>query len=80
MKFEQFFHDDSGVLSQMRLCVFMVVVAVLLVFMSGNVANIITAIATKQPVSIVDFAPQMVWVLGIALTGKVAQAAMAEKK
>lgn len=80
MDFSQFFKDGDGALSQMRLCVFMVVCAILVVFLSGNVTNMITALTNKATFTIVDFAPQMIWALGIVLTGKAVQSATAEKK
>jgi nitrogen fixation/metabolism regulation signal transduction histidine kinase len=79
MKFSQFFQDGTGALSQMRLCMFLIVIAILSVFLFGNITNIMHAIRTKTAFIIVDFAPQMMIALGIVIGGKVFQSATGEK-
>jgi uncharacterized integral membrane protein len=74
-RFTQFFKDDTGQLSMMRLTQFLVVFVILLVFLITNVMT--AAIEVKKgvaPTWIVDFPTQCVYILGIVIGGKVLQA------
>ena len=75
----QFFKDQTGQFSMMRLGQFMVILAILLVFLAANAAIVINAIKKGDAVTIADFQPQMVWMIGIVIAGKVAQGAFVEK-
>jgi len=71
----QFFKDDTGQLSMMRLTQFLVVVVILLVFL---ITNLMTAFVEIKkgiaPTWIVDFPTQCVYMLVIVVGGKVLQA------
>jgi len=75
----QFFKDGTGELSQMRLIMFWVVAVILGIFVLGNIAAMIHAVQAKEAFRFVDFAPQMIYALGLVIMGKVGQAALAEK-
>lgn len=77
---KQFFQDSTGALSMMRLIQFLVVVAILLVFLSANLAMAINAIKHGTAVSIADFQPQMIWAIATVVIGKVVQSATGEKQ
>jgi hypothetical protein len=75
----QFFVDGTGAFSMARLCLFLVVVAIVLVFLAGNVAMVFNAFKHGQPVNLIDFKEQMVWALGVAFAAKTIQSATGEK-
>jgi hypothetical protein len=76
---KQFFVDGKGELSMMRLCQFIVVVTVVVVFITANVAMIIAAFKKGCSVEILDFKPQMIWALGVVIAGKAVQTIIGEK-
>jgi len=70
----KFIQDDSGNVSSMRVAVIASVIVVLSIFVLANVTLMIKALMVPTtPVVILDFQPQMVWVLGIAFAGKFGQ-------
>jgi hypothetical protein len=80
MKFGQFFTDETGALSMMRLTQFLVVAVILLVFIITNVSTaIIESKRGVAPTWIVDFPTQCVYMLALVIGGKVVQSIFAEK-
>lgn len=78
-----FFRDGTGQLSMMRLLNFLVVVAILLVFIAVNGAVIYNSIKTSNPVpltAMIDFAVQCSLLIMGVLGLKVAQGYFVEKK
>jgi hypothetical protein len=79
MNMLQFLQDASGQNSSMRLMVFVVVIAIIGVWLVGNVGMVWNAIAHGGPLAFVPMDDKMVWALGVALAGKVGQAAIENK-
>jgi len=66
--------DDSGNVSSMRVALIASIIAVLSIFILANLTIMIKSlIVPGYPVTIIDFQPQMAWVLGIAFAGKLGQ-------
>jgi uncharacterized membrane-anchored protein len=64
----QFFKDGTGQLSMMRLITFLVIVVILLVWLIVNIISVL-----KGGSVILDFQPQMVYIIGLVIVGKVGQ-------
>ena len=66
--------DGDGNISSMRVCLVLCVLAVIGVFLVSNIIMWIKVLTTPNAVlTILDFQPQMVWILAIGFGGKVAQ-------
>lgn len=62
--------DTQGNQSTMRAAVIATVASVLAVFVLSNAAMMVKALFQSGAINIVDFEPQMIWALGVALGAK----------
>jgi len=75
-----FFKDGTGAQSMMRLVMFLLIFVILSVWFFLNLAGIVRGI--KDPalaIGMVDFAPQVMYVLGMAIAGKIGQGVFENK-
>lgn len=78
MNLMQFFQDGTGENSNMRLLVAIVVIAIVVTWVAANIAMAWNAMHGGH-LAIVPMDDKMLWAIGIALSGKVAQAAVENK-
>jgi hypothetical protein len=74
-KLAQFFQDGTGTLSMMRLCQFVAIMAIILIFVIANATAMYEAVRSATIVfdRIIDFPPEAKWVIGAVIAGKAAQ-------
>ena len=71
---KQFFVDQTGALSMMRLVQFIVIMVVLVVFLGVNATGMLMAIKHGTPLVFTDFPPQSIWAMATVIAGKTIQA------
>jgi|WetSurMetagenome_2_1015567.scaffolds.fasta_scaffold297399_2 hypothetical protein len=76
MSLSEAMQGQDGTTSSMRLCLIVTVVVVLLVFIAGNIMGWYKGLHDpKTIIDIIDFKPEMKWVLAVAFFGKALQSA-----
>jgi hypothetical protein len=68
-----FFQDDKGGQSATRLITILAGLSILFIFISSNLVMLFNALFRGGVIDIVDFKPQMVYILGVAMAAKIFQ-------